>query len=331
MIRTLVLAFVTSFAMPFASTFAQTQKLTVYTYDAFAAEWGPGPQLESAFEAECGCDLEFVALANSIGALRRAQLEKDDTQADIILGLDTATMAEARATGLFTDHDVDLSGLDMPIDWTAKDFVPFDYGYFAFVYRKADLPNPPSSFEDLAGNDDDLRIVIQDPRASTPGLGLVLWLKAAYGDDTEEAWPEIAPHVVTITSSWSDSYGLFLQGEADMVLSYTTSPAYHLIAEEDDGFASAAFDEGHYLQVEVAGILASSPRKDLARAFLQFLVSEPAQAIIPTTNWMYPVAPVELPKGFETLHQPDETLLLPEEDVAELASEWTAEMLSAFK
>ena len=47
--------------------------------------------------------------------------------------------------------------------------------------------------------------------------------------------------------------GLFLRGEADMVLSYTTSPAYHLIAENDSRFASAQFDRGHYMQIEVAG------------------------------------------------------------------------------
>ena len=39
---------------------AAQEKLTVYTYESFTAEWGPGPQVEKAFEAECGCDLEFV-------------------------------------------------------------------------------------------------------------------------------------------------------------------------------------------------------------------------------------------------------------------------------
>ena len=35
------------------------ETLTVYTYESFTAEWGPGPQVEKAFEAECGCDLEI--------------------------------------------------------------------------------------------------------------------------------------------------------------------------------------------------------------------------------------------------------------------------------
>jgi ABC-type thiamine transport system substrate-binding protein len=48
-----------------------------------------------------------------------------------------------------------------------------------------------------------------------------------------EIWEALADNIVTVTPGWSEAYGLFLEGEADMVLSYTTSPAYHLIAEED--------------------------------------------------------------------------------------------------
>ena len=32
--------------------------LTVYTYDSFVAEWGPGPAVEKAFEGFCDCDDE---------------------------------------------------------------------------------------------------------------------------------------------------------------------------------------------------------------------------------------------------------------------------------
>ena len=52
---------------------AAQEKLTVYTYESFTAEWGPGPQVEKAFEAECGCDLEFVAVADGVALLNRAE------------------------------------------------------------------------------------------------------------------------------------------------------------------------------------------------------------------------------------------------------------------
>ena len=105
-----------------------------------------------------------------------------------------------------------------------------------------------------------------------------------------------------------------------MVLSYTTSPAYHLIAEEDASKATANFDEGHYLQIEVAGKLATSDQPDLVDKFLDFMVSEAFQTIIPTTNWMYPsVTPATgLPKGFETLSQPAKALLIPAKEAGSL-------------
>ncbi len=328
--RTVFLASILSIALPFLASAQEKPTLTIYTYDAFAADWGPGPALKEGFEATCACTLNWVATNSSIGALRRVQLEGQDTSADIVLGLDTSIVGEARASGLFAPHKVDTSALKLPNDWRSDDFVPFDYGYLAFVYNKELLANPPASFEKLAGNED-LKIVIQDPRSSTPGLGLVLWLKAAYGDDTNEAWPEIAPRVLTLTRSWSEAYSLFLAGEADMVLSYTTSPAYHRLVENDDRFAAALFREGQYTQIEVAGVLASSPNQQLAREFLTYLISPAAQALIPTTNWMYPVADIALPKGFDTVPRPQKTLLLEENQVTENAPAWIKEMLGAFK
>ena len=48
--------------------------LTVYTYDSFAADWGPGPKLKEGFEAQCSCTLTWVAADSSIGTLRHVQL-----------------------------------------------------------------------------------------------------------------------------------------------------------------------------------------------------------------------------------------------------------------
>lgn len=331
MVRTFSLALAFSTLLASVAIADEKPTLTIYTYDGFTADWAPGPGLKTGFEANCNCILNWVGADSSIGALRKVQLEGDTTEADIVLGLDTAIVAEARATGLFTNHSVDTSALKLPNDWHSDDFVPFDYGYFAFVYNTELLPNPPQSFKELAEADDDLKIVIQDPRSATPGLGLVLWAKAALGDETSEIWPQIAPHIVTVTRSWSEAYSLFLKEEADMVLSYTTSPAYHLIAEEDKRFAAAPFTEGHYTQIEVAGILKSSPNKQLADDFLAYLITPEAQAIIPTTNWMYPVADISLPDGFDTLIAPQPALLLDDAIVGENSGAWIAEMLAALK
>ncbi len=313
-------------AMGGAAVQAETPELVIYTYDSFVSDWGPGPAVEAAFEETCDCDLIFVGAGDGAALLARLKLEGARSDADVVLGLDTSLIATAKDTGLFAPSGVSAS-FDLPITWRDDVFVPYDWGYFAFVHN-ADLA-APSNFRDLA--DSDLKIIIQDPRSSTPGLGLLMWIKDAYGDDAPAIWQGLSDNVVTVTKGWSEAYGLFLEGEADMVLSYTTSPAYHLIAEEDETKAAALFDEGHYMQIEVAGTLAASDQPDLAERFLTFMISDAFQSIIPTTNWMYPAVLPEagLPEGFSSLVTPDKALLIPPQDVPALRDAALQEWLTA--
>lgn len=309
-----------------SAALAETPVLTVYTYDSFVSDWGPGPAVEAAFEATCGCDLQLVGAGDGAALLARVKLEGARTDADVVLGLDTNLTAAAAATNLFAPHEV-AATYDIPMAWNDEIFVPYDWGYFAFVHN-VDL-DAPSNFASLANSD--LKIVIQDPRSSTPGLGLLMWVKAAYGNEAVDIWNGLADNVVTVTKGWSEAYGLFLEGEADMVLSYTTSPAYHLIAEGDASKAAAAFDEGHYMQVEVAGVLAGTDQPDLAAQFMDFMVSDAFQSVIPTTNWMYPaVTPTEgLPEGFETLITPSKALMIAADEAPAMRDAALQEWLQA--
>lgn len=292
---------------------ADVPVLNVLTYDSFTSEWGPGPAVEKAFEAVCGCDLVFSAVGDGAELLARLQLEGARSTASVVLGLDGNLTVQAALTGLFVEHG--QTGInDLPVPFTDPLFLPYDWGWFAFVYDKIKLAQPPKNFEALAASN--LKIVIQDPRSSTPGLGLLLWIKAAYGDSAPDIWAALADNIVTVTPGWSEAYGMFTGGEADMVLSYTTSPAYHLIDEKDDSKAAALFDEGHYVQVEVAGKLAAAPQPELADQFLAFMGSDGFQSLIATTNWMYPAhTPAEgLPEGFDRMAVPGKSLLMTAED-----------------
>ncbi len=322
-------AFATIFSACAAS--ADDRTLTIYTYDSFVADWGPGPVLAEAFEARCGCKIEWIAPGDGVAVLNRLRFEGETTDADLVLGLDTNLTAEAEATGLIASHGVDLSSLDLPVAWTSETFVPFDFGYFAVVYDTQAISEPPTSLADLVEGDADQPIVLQDPRTSTPGLGFLLWMKAVYGDEAADKWAQLSDRVLTVTPGWSEAYGLFTEGEAPMVLSYTTSPAYHMVVEEDERYQAAAFDEGHYMQIEVAAAVEGSPEIDLAREFLAFLISPEAQSVLPVTNWMLPVAPTveALPEPFERLVTPTDALLLDPETVAAERQGWINEWLDA--
>ncbi len=305
---------------------ASAAELTVYTYDSFVSEWGPGPKLEQAFEKQCDCDLKFIAAEDSVSLLNRLRIEQDKTKADVILGLDDALVEEARATGLIAEHGVQLDGLKTELAWDDKQFVPFDYGYFAFIYDSSKLSEPVTSLKALV--DSEASVIYQDPRTSTPGQGLMLWMNAVYGDDTTAAWQQLAKHTVTVTKGWWEAYSMFLEGGADYVLSYTTSPAYHQITEDKDQYKAAAFSEGHVAQVEVAAQLKSAKEPELAQQFLQFLVSDEAQKIIPVTNWMLPVVDVELPTVFDQLVQPEKIGFSPTE-IAEQREDWIKDWRTA--
>ena len=118
--------------------------LTVYTYSSFVSDWGPGPAVKKAFEAECACKLNFVAVEDGVVLLSRLRLEGASSLADVVLGLDTNLTAEAAATGLFAPHNMDLSALQLPIAWHDPDFVPYDFGYFAFVYDRHETQESPA-------------------------------------------------------------------------------------------------------------------------------------------------------------------------------------------
>ncbi|MDD7969588.1 thiamine ABC transporter substrate-binding protein [Roseinatronobacter alkalisoli] len=289
---------------------AQADTLTVLAPDYFGSSWGPGPSIKQGFEERCDCTLEF----RTGDVLPRLMLEGERLQADAVIGLGTDELLRARQSGLFAAHGQDLAPLTVPVDWQDDRFIPFNWSYAAFVYDRTQLENPPASFAELIERDD-ISLIWQDPRSSGAGLALMLWVDHLYGDDARGIWQNLAEKTVTVTAGWSEAYGMFTDGEADMVLSYTTSPAYHIAAEEDDSKAAAIFDEGHYFIAEAAGILAGAARPELAQDFMAYILSQDFQSMIATANWSYPSAlpHADWPQVFRDLPLPERAIFLTED------------------
>jgi thiamine transport system substrate-binding protein len=100
-----------------------------------------------------------------------------------------------------------------------------------------------------------------------------------------------------------------------MVLSYTTSPAYHVEFEDTTRFRAAMFEEGLYRQIEGVGIVAGTANRSTAEDFIDFVLSDAFQSEIPLTNWMYPVTDVELPESYTYAPRPNTRVTFDPESV----------------
>ncbi|MGV3550467.1 thiamine ABC transporter substrate binding subunit [Rhizobium sp.] len=314
----------------FSSVAASAQTLTIYTYESFTSEWGPGPKVKAAFEKTCDCTVDYVSLPDGVALLTRLKMEGKATKADIVLGLDTNLIEEAKATGLLEEHGIDTSAVKVPGGFADPVFVPYDYGHFAVIYDTQTIKNPPKSLKELVEGDPAQKIVLEDPRTSTPGLGFLFWMRSVYGGETPEAWKKLQKRILTVTPGWSEAYGLFTKGEAPMVLSYVTSPAYHMIAEQNDRYQAIEFSEGHPIQIEVAAMTKTDNRA-LAQDFLTFMISSQFQDIIPETNWMLPAAATSEPLNpvFGKLIQPKVTISVTPAESAERRKAYVDEWLAA--
>ena len=325
-------AVLTSFAVltgVSAPAWAEKPNLTVYTYSSFSGEYGPGGKLKAEFEKTCDCTVSYVGLDDTGALLARLKLEGDSTKADVVLGLDSSQITEA--TAFMQAHSQTIDGLSLPLPWADTHFLPFDWGHLALIYDADKLKNPPTSLKQLVETKDGPKILIEDPRTSAPGFGFLLWMKKVFGDTSDAAWQSLAPRIITYPKGWSEAYELFLKGEADMVVSYTTSPAYHIAVENKTNYKAAVFTDGPYLQIEVMGVTKASTHAKLGQAFVAFMLSDAAQGMIPEGNWMLPAktAKAGLPASFKALSLPATALSFTPDEVDANRRVWIDQWLAA--
>ena len=296
-------------------------EVIVYANDSFVAEWGPGPELTRLFEEKTGYTLEMIAVED---ILSRVALEKDAPVADVVIGLDANQAPVAFEQDVLAKYkpanadEIIADDLIMDDDWR---LTAFDWGHFAINYdTESDIPRP-TSLEDLTDPMYKNKLVLMDPRISSPGLGFLAWTIAIYGDDYLDYWNRLSDNILSVAPGWSEGYGLYTAGEAPLVLSYTCSPAYHVEYDDTTRYEALIFEQGHVMQIEGAGMVKNAPNKNGAKAFLDFLISEEAQGVLPLTQWMNPVNEnVVLPASYDYAPIADKNLKVDVTILAEAAN-----------
>ena len=281
-----------SFALIANYNISLSNELLIYTYDSFNSKWGPGPIVFKRFEEICDCNLKVISHGDSGKVLNRVILEKVNPKADILLGLNNSDLEKSFFYDLWEPYNskfLDRVPYDLHLDKNNR-VTPFDYGFIAFIYDSRKINDPPQNLNDLLNSKYKKKIVIQNPKTSSPGLSMLHWTIAVFGEsDFIKFWKKLKPNLLAVTDGWSSAYGMFTRGETPIVLSYVTSPAYHLEYEKTERYQVAEFQEGYFRQIEFGGILKGTKNIELAQNFIDFMLSEKFQNVIPMTNWMFPV------------------------------------------
>ena len=91
----LSLIFLLKLLVVFSINSSSAADLTIYTYESFNSEWGPGPIVFKIFEEQCGCKIKVVTPGDSGKVLNRVILEKENPKADILLGLNNSELEKS--------------------------------------------------------------------------------------------------------------------------------------------------------------------------------------------------------------------------------------------
>lgn len=310
---------------------ASEAELRVLTYQSLSAPEALRSVLFEAFEKRCNCKVRVQSAGDAAQILSKLELEtlRGKAITHVVVGIDQTLWPQARKSSV----DLKIRFPTAPqVEPEAKSelwqgFIPFDWGVLALLSREKGAP--PLQWQDLLKPEFSKKLILQDPRTSTPGFAWLWGAHQSRGAASADFFKALRNQWLTLTPGWSGSYSLFLKGEAPWVWTYSTSLAYHLEKQDPNSYQVHFFKEGNPIQVEGAFAVAASLKtpedQERARQFLEFLVSEKVQAEIPLRQWMYPARKgVKLPRSFQKVPLPPSILRWnpQEQDFRQLVRKW---------
>lgn len=302
----------------------------------------PEPVL-AEFEARYGARVSILLAGDAGSTLNRAILAKGNPLADVLYGVDNAFLSRALEEGVFERYEppalagiapelrLDASGHATPIDF-GDVCVNYDVTYF----EAAGTP-PPQRLEDLTDSAYADLLVVQNPAASSPGLAFLLATIGRFGDPGYlDFWRALRANGVRVAPDWESAYfaefsGGTGSGDRPLVVSYGSSPPFEVIYAETPIAAPTTGvmvgEESCFRQIEFAGILAGTPRRELAERWIDFMLGATFQAEMPLNMFVFPVLnDVPLAPEFERfLSIPERTAQVEPAAIAAHRERWIRE------
>jgi len=215
--------------------------------------------------------------------------------------------------------------------------IPYEHGYITLVYdtRYLKPADAPSSFGELLDAKYRKSLIVEDPRTSSPGLSFLLWTIARFGDSGFISyWRQLMPNILTVTSSWDTAFNLLSQGEAPLMVSFSTDRAYDVIANQSDTLRVQLLDGQGYATIFGMGVVKGTTHPELARELLNVILSPEVQSLLPETEWMMPVnASASEPDAFHSYavvppHPASIPVSKVEANLSRWINEWTNSVLT---
>jgi thiamine transport system substrate-binding protein len=294
----------------------------VLTYSSLGGKGGFLESVGEEFKSKSGCELRVETTPGAAQLLSFLEEPVQRERLDVLMGVDEILFE--RASPWLMAVDLLSPELMARIDpllrpRVRKGFVPVDYGALTFIYQKTgpdSIRNPPVRLTDLLKPEFKKRWMVQDPRASSPGLLFFLFTDSILKvSQMRNQWLTLAP-------GWDTSYKMFLAGEVPMVWSYLSSLAYHASRGEGDRYGHVRFVEGFPLQVEGLGVINRSgnplEQNPCIGKWIRFLLEPGTQSRLVEKQWMMPVVrEVKLPAFFQNLPKVDKAAIF-SRDLAEV-------------
>jgi thiamine transport system substrate-binding protein len=281
------------------------------THDSFAVS----EEVVAKFQAQHNATVQVLASGDAGTTVNQAILNKDVPLADVIFGIDNTLLTRALEADILEAYASPLL-TDIPAEFKLDEeqrVTPVDYGDVCLNYDKAYFNEHnlaiPDSLEDLATPEYANLLVVENPAASSPGLAFLLATVGHFGQDGYlDFWSKLRANGVKVVEDWETAYftefsGSSGQGPYPLVVSYASSPPAEVIFAEDPPeeapTGSVVAPDTCFRQIEFVGILRDTENRDLAEAWIDFMLSPTFQNDVPMQMFVFPVNPhADLPAEF---------------------------------
>jgi thiamine transport system substrate-binding protein len=320
-----------------AATSAAGGTVRLLAHDSFVVS----DALLADFTEQTGLTIEVITGGDAGTMVAGAVLAAGAPTADVLFGVDNTLVSRALDAGVFAPYTATNLGTVTPAlaaDTADGSVTPIDYGDVCINIDDAEIAKrgitAPATLDDLIKPEYRDLLVVEDPGTSSPGLAFLLSTIARYGNGWQDYWTALSDNGVKVAASWTDAYlGDFSgggDGDRPLVVSYATSPPAEIVYAADPkptAPSTSVMTDGCYRQVEYAGVLAGAANPEGAKAVVDWLLSEPVQADVPLSMFVFPARTgTPLPQVFTDFAATvDAPLQLPAADVADGLSGWLAD------